>query len=591
MKGVFQKALVIDLANRSFQVEAIPDEVYENYLGGKGLGTYLLLRHNKPKVDPFSPENSFILTLGPINDTKIWGSSRYGVFTKSPLTGLYSEAYSGGKVAEPMSRTGYDAFVLKGASTEPVFLEISDEGVRFHDASPLWGMDAYRAEDAIQEKVGGKDTGVLVIGPAGEKLVRFAALINNYWRCAGRTGVGAVLGSKKVKGLAFHGTKSREPAHPELVDKLYHEWLEKSKELPSANFFKNFGTPGLVAIINNLEAFPTRYWKEGVLEGWQSISAETLHADFSVKPRACNRCFMACGRYTTVIKDGRFKGLTLEGPEYETIYAFGGLCLIKNLEDIIYLNDICDRLGMDTITAGNLAAFTIEAANQKRISETIDYGDTDAIADLFYRISAREGVGALLGEGIKAAAKEWGLEDMAIHVKGMEPAGYDPRYFKGMGLAYATSDRGACHMRTTFFRAELVGLIPPDQIEWKAAMLIEFEDRLTLHDALILCRFYRDIYMWNELAEIVHATTGMELDRDRLQQIASNIKNAARMFNVREGMTAEADNLPPRFFEEPIGSKQLVMKEKDFSVMKEDYYRMRGWDKAGVPKGPLPLNI
>jgi aldehyde:ferredoxin oxidoreductase len=591
MKGVFQKALVIDLTEQSFREEIIPAEVYEHYLGGKGLGTYLLLKHNKPKVDPFSPDNTFILTLGPITDTKIWGSSRYGVYTKAPLTGLYSEAYSGGKVAEPMSRTGYDAFILKGASTQPVFLEISDEGVTFHDASSLWGMDAYKAEDAIQEKVGGKDTGVLVIGPAGEKLVRFAALINNYWRCAGRTGVGAVLGSKKVKGLAFHGTKSREPAHPELIEKLHHEWLGKSKELPAANFFKNFGTPGLVSIINNLEAFPTRYWSEGVMEGWQAISAETLHAEFSVKPRACNRCFMACGRYTTVIKEGRFKGLTLEGPEYETIYAFGGLCLINKLEDIIHLNDVCDKLGMDTITAGNLAAFAIEASKRGKIKEKLDYGDTDAIADLFHKIASREGIGTILAEGIKSAAKAWGLEDIAIHVKGMEPAGYDPRYFKGMGLAYATSDRGACHMRTTFFRAELVGIIPPDQIEGKAEVLIEFEDRLTLHDALILCRFYRDIYLWDELAEIIHATTGMEVDKPRIQRIASNIKNAVRVFNMREGMTAAEDTLPRRFFEEPIGSKQLVIKRAEFEQMKADYYRLRGWDEAGVPKGPLPLNI
>ncbi len=588
MEGVFGKALIVNLAERTYWDELIPREVYENLLGGKGLGAWLLLKKNRPGVDPFSPENHFIIALGPASNTDVWGSSRYGVYTKAPLTGLFSESYSGGKVAEPMSRTGYDAFVLEGASGEPFFLEITESGVAFHDAGGIWGLDAYAAEDAITEKIGGKGVGVIVIGPAGENRVRFAGVSNNYWRCAGRTGVGAVLGSKKIKGIAFHGSRVKPVADERGVKRLHEEWLEKGKDHVSTKNFNTFGTPVLTSLINSVEAFPTRYWSEGSLPGWQAITAEVLHNECIVKPRACTKCFMACGRHTTVVKEGKYKGLQVEGPEYETIYAFGGLCVINRLEDILYLNDVCDRLGMDTITGGNLAAFAIEASLRGRIPERLGYGDTEAIAGLLHDIAYRKGPGAILAEGIRHAAKAWDLEDIAIHVKGMEPGGYDPRYFKGMGLAYATSDRGACHLRTTVFRAELVGIIPPDQIEGKAEVMIEFENRLILQDAMILCRFYRDIYMWDELNEIVKATTGMDLGRKGLERIASNIKNAARIFNLREGMTASDDTLPRRFFTEPIGSKGLVLNEADFEKMKADYYRLRGWNERGEVTQPLP---
>jgi len=582
MKGFFHKALVIDLTNKRHREEPIADEVFENYLGGKGLGVYLLLKRCRPGTDPFSPENPFIIALGPINDTKIWGSSRYGVFTKSPLTGIFSESYSGGKAAEPISRTGYDAVVLEGASPGPVFLEIGEGSVIFHDASDIWGLDSYRSQDLIAEKVNRTGAGVLVIGPGGENLVRFASVVNDYWRCAGRTGVGAVLGSKKVKGLAFHGTKRRESAQEEAVENFWNEWAKRGKVHPYAQGYKAFGTPGLVSAINKFEAFPTRYWAEGAMEGWENISAETLHTRFSVKRRACSRCFLACGRLTTVT-EGRYKGLTIDGPEYETLYSIGGLCLVKDLGEIIRLNDICDRLGIDTITAGNLAAFAIEASRKGRINERLDYGDAEGIASLFHKIARKEGVGAVLAEGIRYAAKEWGLEDIAIHVKGMEPGGYDPRIFKGMGLAYATSDRGGCHIRSTFFRAEASGMIPADQIEGKAELFLDFEDRLVVHDALIMCRFYRDLYQWNEMLKMIAMTTGMDLTKDQLRRIASNIQTATRVFNVREGITRADDTLPRRFFEEPIGSKRSTITREGLERMKDDYYRLRGWDEKGIP--------
>jgi len=288
----------------------------------------------------------------------------------------------------------------------------------------------------------------------------------------------------------------------------------------------------------------------------------------------------------TTVLQGRHAGLKLEGPEYETIYAFGGLCLIDSIEEIAYLNDICDRLGMDTITAGNLCAFTIEAARRGKIDYKIDYGDIDAIAELLNKIARREHIGELLAQGILAAAKKWDLEDIAVHVKGLEPPGYDPRVLKGMGLGYATSDRGACHLRATFYKPELSGMIDPDVIEGKAELFVDFEDRLTIFDTLILCRFYRDFYPWEELEQIIYSVTGSKTNKKVLKSIASGITNLVRNFNIREGLKLEDDQLPKRLYKESLKTGHKI-KQDDLEFMRTDYYRLRGWDQSGRPPASL----
>ena len=587
MKGFFNRVLKIDVSRRSYAIRELTDAELEENLGGKGLATKLLLEENPPGVDPLAPENNLIIALGPVTDTPIYGSSRHGIFTKSPQTGFYSESYAGGKAAEVISRTGYDAIVVRGAATTPVFIEISDEGVIFHPADDLWGLDTYAAEDRALEKIGKKRNGgaseraaAIVIGPAGENLVRFALIENDYWRSAGRTGVGAVMGSKKIKAICFHGKQKRSVAHPEEAAAFAKEILERGKTNPGVANYKKLGTPMMVAALNKAQAFPTQYWSKGVRDDWQEISAESLNERCQVTPRACARCFIACGRLTTV-KNGPHAGLKIEGPEYETLYAFGGLCLVKTVEEIIWLNDLCDRLGIDTITAGNLAGLAIEASRRGKIEEKFDYGDTDAIAGLLQDIAYRRGIGAILAEGIRHAAARWGLEDIAIHVKGMEPAGYDPRVLKGMGLGYATSDRGACHLRATFYKPELSGMIPADQIDGKAEMFVDFEDRLLIADCLILCRFYRDLYPWEDLARIVRITTGLDWGKEELARYAGHVLSLARAFNLREGMTPADDALPHRFHNEPLPESGQAISEADLHRMIQDYYRLRGWDEKG----------
>ncbi len=587
MFGFYNMALRVDVTQSAFELQMISDDVLGRTLGGKGLATHLLLAHNPPGVDPLSADNHIIFAAGPVAGSSIWGSCRHGVFSKSPQTGFYSESYSGGRVAENIAACGFDAIVIHGAADAPVWLEICEETVYFHSAEALWGLDTYQTEDRVkawvkENRPGAGSCGVVCIGPAGENLVSFAVIENDYWRSAGRTGVGAILGSKKIKAIAFHGKRKKTFADDALVRAFSKELAVEGKDNAGVIAYKTKGTPMLVDIMNNAGGFPTRYWQKGRYEGASKINADALHQRCDVKPHACLKCFMACGRLSTV-KEGRHAGLQVEGPEYETIYAFGGLCEIDSIEEIIYLNDICDRLGMDTISAGNLAALTIEAARQGRIDRSIDYGDVDAIAQLMADIAARKGIGEMLARGIRAAADAWGMADQAIHVKGLEPAGYDPRVLKGMGLAYGSSDRGACHLRATFYKPELAGIVDPEKIEGKAVVFTEWEDRLTLFDTLILCRFYRDLYQWEQLGTMIKATTGLDLDVQGMRRIAAHVCDDTRRFNLREGLGPEDDMLPRRFHREALPESGKVITEDQMRRMMADYYAARGWDPEGKP--------
>jgi aldehyde:ferredoxin oxidoreductase len=587
MHGFYNQVLRVNVTQQASDFQNIPDQVTRKFLGGKGLATHLLLRHNPAGVEPLSGGNNLILAIGPATGTGIWGSCRHGVYTKSPQTGYYSESYAGGTVAEYIARAGIDALMIDGVSQEPVWLEISDHGVAFHPAGDLWGLETYETEDRVKDwlkknRPGGPKSGVVVIGPAGENLVSIALMENDYWRSAGRTGVGAVMGAKKIKAIAFWGNRRKELAHPDLVRQFNREMARRSKDNAGVKAYNTLGTPMLVDIMNAVGGFPTRYWQKGRSDYRESFNADALQERCHVTPHACLQCFMACGRLS-VVKAGRHQGLKIEGPEYETIYAFGGLCEIGSIEEIMYLNDICDRLGLDTISAGNLAALAIEAARQGRINLSIDYGEVDAIADLLRDIAYNRGYGAVLAKGIKAAAAAWDMSDQAVHVKGLEPAGYDPRILKGMGLAYGTSARGACHLRATFYKPELSNMISPDQIEGKAAMFAEWEDRLTIFDALILCRFYRDLYQWEELATILKGVTGLELEVADLRKIAAAITDNTRRFNLREGLTLAEDLLPKRFTREVLPETSKGITEAEMQQLVKDYYQARGWDEKGQP--------
>ena len=582
MYGFHGKVLRVDLTNRSTKEEAIPEDVQEKYLGGKGLGSYLLLKHLQPGVDALSPDNKIVFSTGPVADTVVPAASRFGVYAKSPLTGFFGESYSGGHVAPVMKRTGYDAFMIEGASDEPVYLHISDMGVEFADASDLWGTETYATEDALLERVGVQGAQAIVIGPAGENEVLFACIKNNYWRSAGRTGMGAVMGSKKLKGIVFSGSTSTPLADEGMLQSYVTDMVKTYGNTERTRTMQREGTPYMVGVSNAASAFPTRYWAEGSYDRWEGISSDAMHEKMEVKPRACHRCFMACGKLSKV-KSGRHEGLVLEGPEYETLYALGGICCVDQIEEVAYLNDLCDRLGLDTITGGNTVAFGIEAAKRGKLTGQPDYGDVDAIAESLRQIAYREGPGEVLAGGVRAAAEELGLQDIAIHVKGLEPAGYDPRTLRGMSLGYAVSGRGACHLRSSFYMAELNDEVPKEPVP-KTREFIKFENRNTLEDCLILCRFYQKFIGWEGMQTIVRATTGMDASESDLAAIASRVTTLVKLFNIREGWTRDDDALPARMFNEPIGPDgDWVADEAELETMLDEYYRLHGWDQDGIP--------
>jgi aldehyde:ferredoxin oxidoreductase len=582
MHGFFNRLLRIDLSQESFCYETIPDEDLSRTLGGKGLGIALLWKENRPGVDPFSPDNRFIFTTGPATGTRLWSQSRFGAFSKSPATGGFGESYCGGSLAPQLKGCGIDAVILEGKCRSLTFLTVDESGVAFHDAAPLKGKDTAQTEDYI---LGHSLPGAraMTIGPAGENLVRFACIKSDKWRSLGRCGLGAVLGSKNIKGLSFRGSQKAKIADDDLLRECGQRIARKGQESPVSALYRKYGTPMQVANTNAQNCFPTRYWQSGHFPKWENLSADYLLEHFEVVNHPCPNCFLQCTKHSKV-KRGRHQGLELEGPEYETIYALGGLNELDSLEEVAYLNVLCDQLGLDTMSAGNMAGFAVEAFKRGKIEFAIDYNEPDRMAELFRRIAAIEGEGALLARGIKQASKELGLESIAIHVKGLEPAGFEPRVLKGMALSYATSARGACHLRGTFYKAELSGLVDKDMIRGKARHHIDYEDRAVLFDCLILCRFFRDIILWEDLGDIIKATTGVSHGRSELEFLANAITQQTRAFNLREGMTSAADGLPERFLREKT-TEGASLSGADLDLMIQEYNAIREGRMPHPPQG------
>jgi len=581
MKGFFNRLLRIDLGAREFSYEEIPDSVLSETLGGKGLGSHLLMTNNPLGVDALSPENRLIITVGPVTGTSFWSQSRFAVFAKSPATGGFMESYCGGSSAPRIKGCGVDAVVIEGRAPQLSYLVIDENGASFLDATAMRGKEAYETETNLLENSPPGARG-MVIGPAGENQVAIACIKSDKWRSLGRGGMGAVMGVKNLKGISFAGSRKADIADPDLLKKLTTEIAGKNLRTPAALGYRKFGTPMQVEVVNGVNCFPTRYWQKGHHDKWENLSASYMQENFDVKACGCPTCFLKCTKRSR-LKHGRHAGLEIEGPEFETIYAIGGLNELDSLEEVAWLNDICDRLGMDTMSAGNLSAFAIEAYKRGKTNFQIDYNQPDRIAELFRMIAFREGVGALFAKGIKQASEELGLEDIAIHVKGLEPAGFDPRVLKGMGLSYATSARGACHLRGTFYKAELSGEIDPEQIKGKAKLHIDYEDRAAIFDCMVLCRFYRDFIKWDELARLIEATAGLTWSRQQLESFANNVTQQARAYNEREGIQAAADTLPKPLLEEKTAEGASMTKE-ELDTMISEYNEIRSARSAKTRK-------
>lgn len=577
MEGFFRRLLRIDLSTQSWGWEAIPGNLMEDYLGGKGMGTLFLVQETPPGIDSSDPQNPIIFSNGCFVDLPIYGSSRYGIFTKSAQTSGYLECYGGGRAAILISRTGNDVIIIQGKSVGPVFLEISHEGVCFRDGSSIWGLPTDQSVETMLKEVGKPQASALVIGPAGEAGVKFAVVINEGGRSFGRGGLGAIWGSKRLKGVVFHGAEHRRPADPSRLKAFYRKMEREGKGKELTRMFRTYGSPMMVGIMNTMRAFPTRYWEEGTVQGWECLTAEHLKKTCEVKPVSCPHCFLACGKRTKV-KKGPYKGLTISGPNYQTVAAFGGLCLISSLEEILNLNDVCNRLGLDTVSAGNVIAFAMKASRDGRLDLNLPFGDTERTEEIIQKIAYRDGLGEILAEGVRDASRILGLEDLAIHVKGLEPPGFDPRSLKGMGLAYATSQRGATHLQSLFYLDEIKRKYKTEDIRELVRALVEAEDRMTLFDMLLLCKFYGNYLGWSDIIYLIETVTGRRFREEELRERTSKVLNLSMAFNRREGISIEEDTLPVKFLKK-AGRGGIGLPPKELKNMVAEYHRLRGWRK------------
>jgi len=586
--GYTEKILVIDLKNQTTKVEKTNLEDAKNFIGAKGLGAKYLIDNLPKGTDPLSPENLLIFTTGPLTGTKAQTSGRGTVVTKSPLTNMFVDSHFGGIFAAEMKKAGWDFIVVKNKSKNPVYIIIKDDKVEFKDASKLWGKECLETHDHLQ-KIEGR-TRTALIGPAGENLVRIACITMDGHRHAGRAGTGAVMGSKNLKAIVLSGSQKIPLHNEEKFNEKAKEVLKRIQENSFVPIRRKYGTPYWVKTINDEGFIPTKNFSEGYFEHGKDIDAEAMQKQIVDGGGACYNCVIACWNKSS-IKQGPFKGTKLIGPEYETIALMGSNLGLESIEDVAYVCDRCNELGMDTISMGGILGFAIEAFNKKIITKKdlggleIGWGKAAELAKLMEDIAhGRNKTAKLLGLGIKTASEKLNAEDFAVHCKGMDIPGYDPRGTFGMGLAYATSDRGACHQRAWTVRAELNDPeLERFSFEKKAEMVKNVQDERAAFFSLVLCDFApiseeHCVDMWN-------LSTGFNHTVESYLKCGERIWNIIRLFNLREGVES-VDKLPSRLFNDAFTkgpAKDVLLTKEGFQKSLNEYYSLRGWNEKGIP--------
>ena len=609
--GFTGKWLRVDLSTGSIRVESVGEEVYREYLGGRGLVAYILFRELKPRVDPLSPENKLIFATSIITGAPVPGVNRIVVGAKSPLTGTYCESEAGGYFAPELKYAGFDVVVIEGASEKPVYLWIKDGRAELRDASHLWGRLTKDATEEIKRELGEPLARVACIGPAGEKLVKFANIMFDHRYAAGRGGLGAVMGSKKLKAVVVRATKRsvqfyNEKRLVELAKWFYENWRKQ----PGAVSRSTYGTAELVAPLNRDGTLPTLNFRGGSFERADEISGEALNKTILVNRSTCFACSIRC-KPDVRAKHPYETDPAYGGPEYETIAAFGSLCGVSDLGVIAYANQVCNAYGVDTISAGVAVAFAMELFERGVISEKdtgglkLRFGDPEALLRLLRMIVNREGFGDVLAEGVKRAAEVIGrgAEKYAVHVKGREVPMHEPRGKVGVGLAYALSPIGADHLQAphdpTFERVAehlvALGITRPVNrlsLDYEKVRVVYYGMLWwSLLDCLGICKFTftphsAGVYTPNHLVEIVNAATGWQVSLWTLLKAGERALNLARAFNAREGFTSRDDTLPDRFFEEmEFGARKGQRIDRaEFERAIKLFYEIAGWDEEGRPK-------
>jgi aldehyde:ferredoxin oxidoreductase len=611
MFGYAGKILRVDLTAEKTSVEELSAYDAKKYLGGRGLAAKILFKELKKDIDPLGPENKLIIASGPLTGTGVPGTTRFGVYAKSPLTGIWGESSAAGWFSPEIKAAGFDLIIFEGASSRPVYIWIHDGEVEIRDASHLWGKFTLDAEKVIREELQEPDAQMITIGPAGEKLVRMANVLHKGHRAAGRTGMGAVMGSKKLKAVAVRGTRKIKFADEDKLKLLIKNILSRFRDLKDPQNLGRYGTARLSPILNEAGLLPTKNFQDGVFEGAEKISGEEMARTILNKRLFCPGCPIGCMRVVEV-KTGPFSPVTPDygGPEYETVAALGSNCFNDNLESIAKANMICNMYGIDTISTGVAISFAMECYEKGILTlEDTDgieltWGNAKAIVLMAEKIGKREGLGNLLAEGVKRAAEKIGCkaEEFAMHVKGLEIPMHEPRGKKGIGLSYATSNRGACHLQSLhdpYFEqpnaAPEAGITEKVNHYSTSRTKVEYVIRSentwgTLSDSLIICKFtfmYWPFVKLSDMPEIIKAVTGWDISVKDLMVTGERIFNLCRAFNVREGITRKDDVLPRKFEELPItggAAKGQTLSRIVLSKMLDDYYDIRGWNKeTGIP--------
>jgi len=595
MKGTHGKLLEVDLTQGKTKDLPISEQTFRRYLGGRGLGARLLFDLLPAKTDPLSPENVLIFLTGPLTGSMVTGSSKFVVVTKSPLTHGWCDSYSSGRIAIELKKVGYDGIVIWGRSNHPCYLKIDDGGIEIREADGIWGKDSFETERMIKEIEKNPSAGVSSIGPAGENLCKFASINSDLYRQAGRGGVGAVMGSKRLKAIVVKGTKGMDLHDRKKLTELNRESYQRALKSQVAQARMKYGTPLTLNITYTGGILPTKNFQFGTWEkALEKIDSVGVYK--SVKShKSCISCFVHCSLITEA-SEGKYKGITVEGPEYETLGMFGSNLLIDSLPTIIQANVLCDKLGLDTISTGNVIGFIMECFERGLISANqtegleLCFGDGEASLTAIELIANRKGFGDILAEGVRAAADHIGEDSdrFAMHVKGLEFPAYEPRGAFGSGLSFAVSPRGACHRRAWPPAKEILGGYPPYTVEGKAEMIKELYDENCVLHSLLVCDMPAKFIplSLDDYSNYFHAVTGEWISKNDFLAIAGRIETLIRMFNLREGFTRKDDTLPYRTLFEPLPdgpAKGQFIGEENLNRMIDDYYACRGWDSAGVP--------
>jgi aldehyde:ferredoxin oxidoreductase len=604
-KGYMGKILQVDLSTGKIEVGELRDETAEAFVGGSGLGTKILFDETTPATDPLGPDNPLIFAVGPLTGTMLFNSDRFDVVSRSPLTGIFGEASAGGYWGGKFKACGYDALVIKGKAEKPVYLYIDNDTVEIRDAGRLWGKETFETIELLHEELRSSEHGAsakaAIIGPAGENLVRFANMITDglHGRAVGRCGMGAVMGSKKLKAVVANGSRPIEVADPQGLKALQKRLGPIMRENPQA--LRDGGTSVGFEYCEEIGNVPIRNWKQGSWpEAGKKLTGMTLVKTLLTDRYHCGKCVINCGRVVTA-KGGPYAGRETAGAEYETVCLLGSNLMIDDLAAVQKSNELCNRLGLDTISTGNLVGFAMEAWERGLIGPgdtealALEWGSVPAVHALIEKIAYRKDIGNVLAEGVRKAAQTigGGAEEFAVEVKGLEPPAHDPRSKYTVAVGYATSARGACHLSAFSHDFEeganiedlgMPVLTDRFEVKGKGENVAVMQHLMGMFDSLVACKFalFGGLTI-DPLVEAVRCVTGWEsFDRRRFFETGERIFNLKRLYNNRLGVTARDDRLPRRFLYERKGGGT-----KDhlppLEEMLEEYYRFRGWSADGVP--------